>query len=144
MATVQDQDIRAALQAALATAAGENVELVYEGFYPDGAPYRPRIDQPFIEVSLTYTEGRPRTIGDNPLVYHSGEMIANLVYPVGRGTADLDTMASTVKRAFANDVPVGDVLVRISYAERRGRMVPDGDWMRLPIFVGWYVYTDQN
>ena len=131
------QDIRGALQTKLAAVSGVP-QLVYEGF-----AYEPVIGTPFCVCQILPIYSRPATLGPAHLVWHRGTFELALVYPSGRGTGTAEAMADTIKAAFTADVTAtqNNVTVRFRHAERRPIIV-DTPWIRVPVSIAWYLYTE--
>ena len=130
------QNIRGALQNRLAGVAGIP-DIAYEG-----SVYTPLPKTPYVDCKFMPGSGRPATMGDGHLVKHQGTFEINAVYPSGVGTGAAEAMADTIKAAFTAStiLTLNSVTVRLSYAER-GPVMPDATWIRLPISVGWYLYS---
>lgn len=132
------QNIRGALQTRLASVTGIPT-IAYED-----RRYTPVPGTPFIEAILIPISGRPQTMGDDPLLLHEGTFQIACVYPAGKGTGKAEAMADTIKGFFK----VKDVLtlngdsVRIRYSERV-RALEEADWLRVPVSIGWYLYSPE-
>lgn len=134
-----DTDIRGALYARLAGVSGIPADIVHET-----RTYRPVPDTAFVTADVLFASSRPATMGDAHLVAHEGTFEVVLVYPVRGGTGPVEEMGNAVKDHFkaSDTATLGSNTVRFRYAERR-KLIPDGEWVRLPISVGWYLHSPQ-
>lgn len=130
------QDIRGALQSQLATVTGIPA-LAYEGF-----PYKPVRGTPYCDCVLVPTSGRPYTLGTAHLIDHEGTFEVGVTYPSGVGTGTAEAMADAIKAKFtaATTITQGTTIVRIRSSERRQALV-DTDWIRIPVSVRWYLFS---
>lgn len=130
------QNIRGALQTHLANVSGVPT-IAYEG-----VKFTPTVGTPYLGTSLVPTSARPGPIGVNSILRHQGLFLVDAVYPNGSGTATAEAMADTIKAAFTTQttLSLNGVDVRISYSER-GQIQQEADWLRVPIAIGWYVYS---
>lgn len=129
-------DIRGALQSRLAATSGIP-SIAYEGI-----EFTPVVGTPWCEaIFVPAGNGGPSTTGQ--LIRHEGSFEVSLVYPTGNGTGLAEAMADAVKARFkVTDLAmVGSTTVRFRYAERRQALI-DTDWIRIPISIGWYLYSD--
>jgi len=108
----------------------------------EGVPYVPVSGTPFVDYQVVHSSGRPNTMGSSHLIYHSGLFIVTLVYPAKGGLGPAETMADTVKEAFnvATALTQNTNAVRIRFAERVRRQI-ESDWVRCPVSIGWYLYS---
>lgn len=131
------QDIRAALQVRLGTVSGIPI-IAYEA-----VPFTPVVGTPFVDCKLVPASSRPATMGDQHLVQHEGSFEITVNRPTeDQGTAVAEALADLIKSSFkASDVLTSnDNSVRIRYSER-GPVLIDENWIRVPISVGWYLFS---
>lgn len=136
----QSQEIEGVLRARL-----QSVQAIPEISWADYG-YKPKPRTPFVEVQFKRDSGRPNTMGENHFVYHEGRLMVTLVYPSGGGSGDMTAMGDAVKAEFhaGTTMWAGEVGlstgVSIRYATSQSAM-HEADWSRLPIEIGWYLYS---
>lgn len=133
-------DIRGALVTALKAVSG--IPAVAD----ETVPYSPVTGTPFVEYQVIHSTNRISTMGSDHLYRHSGMMMITAVYPSdprSYGIGAAEAMVDTIRAAFNPSTPLtqGTNSVRIMYAERLPHVV-DADWIRIPIAVEWYLYTE--
>jgi len=129
-------DIRGALAAQLATVSG------LPEIAPEAVPFRPTVGTAFVDYVLVPLSSRPSTMGTDHLILHEGTFEMGVVYPVNDGIGAAETMVDAIKAVFTADtvLTLNANKVRIRYSERRQALL-DSTWMRIPVSVGWFLYT---
>jgi len=131
-------DIRGALVTKLAAVSG------IPALADEGDTYSPVVGTPFVEYVNAPSQSRPVTMGGDHLKLHQGIFHVAVVYPTKSGIGAAETMADAIKEAFPVDVSTitqNSITVRIRYAERLGA-ITQTDWVRIPIEIKWYLYTE--
>ena len=131
-------DIRGALQNRLKSVTGISSSEISR----QGHPFVPTTGSRFFTCAVIPGSGRPATLGSAHLIWHIGTFEVNVVYPSGSGTGQAESVADTIKSYFTADTVLtqGTTKVRIRYSERRP-VIEDSVWVRVPVRIGWYLYS---
>ena len=148
MAGLNVAELRAALEAQLATVAGipATTHWVRENAAPnddeDADEDIPAGDS-WVETLLGFDDGQRRELpASQSRIWHTGTWHVWLHFPVNRGSADADTLADAVVAAFPNGqgFTSGSTTVTVRSVGRRAGVQQQNDWV-VPIKVRWEVVT---
>lgn len=138
-------DIRAALEAQAATAAG---------FPPpnlrntDGGTFQPSLNKPWARLHLIPSSGRPISV-DAKTIAHRGLFQIDLFYPASTGIKVAEAVAGAIKDAFAPGftrlpLPGTNARIHIAYVERIHAVKDDNEWEPVSVQVAWRVWAPRN
>lgn len=133
-------NIRGTLQSHLMTCPG-----IPQNFAWEGARTEVTVNVPYVSSVLVPAEDIMTTMGPSGLFRHSGSFEISLVYPSQGKTATIEALGDAVREHFRTGtvLELNGFRLRISSAEREQLLI-EADWIRLPISVGWFVYTTEQ
>lgn len=108
----------------------------------EGEVFSPTQGRPFVDESLLVPYSAPRAIGPAGVVYHAITFALNFVYPAGKGTLAVESMAAAALAHFARGTvfTYGSNRGRVEKVERRS-LIQEPDWLRCPVQVAVAAYT---
>lgn len=148
MTTTIYQDIRGALQAYAAGAAGFP-PLAQRAF--ENIAFSSTTGTPWVRMTVKPTAGRAFST-DALSIAHRGLFLVDFFYPTLQGTADKpaagdgEPAVDHLRALFApgTKLPLtGGETLMIDYAERGPGLAQDG-WYQIPVTIGWRVYASRN
>jgi hypothetical protein len=132
-----EADIRSAFRAALIA-----IPSLPEGRKWEGKPYQPVLGVPFIAETVRPIYSMVRGLGRSGNIEHRFNLIVNLNFPDGRGTAAIDTLAGEIRAALApaTSLSYNGTAAHILRTET-GPLIEAPDWLTKPVIVTVSTYT---
>lgn len=133
------QNVRGALQAQAATAAGFPSQVAYENVM-----FTSTVGTPYARMTLMPQLGRPFSVSSD-VKRHDGLFQVDIFYPANAGTALAEAAADAVRDALsaAKRLAAGSDILAIDYVERAAAL-QQPDWIQIPVTAKWHCFSVRN
>lgn len=109
----------------------------------EGKKYTPVAGQHYVRETLRVVSYQQRALGRGGTIRHDFTANFTLVYPSGKGTADIEAMEGALIEAFApgTSLVYGGQSGLITRAEPYGGLQTNNDWIQTTVVVSFTAYT---